>query len=381
MKTIFIILLILIMSLKTTVTTVLTCVLLLMILYKLNMTTVIHFDMASDANGMNEAIVLSAKINGAHKTLFMLDTGYAGPPVLSTSYLHLQNKCSKGTVSDRYKSSIAQLTNNNVTEDEQNIAIQQFLSDGICQTFTSGCTMQLVGIGSSVQQQADMFLCPVVTFQNKNGLYISKKDDKKAQADVLVTNPLPNSIHILTCDYLVHYSPCLIDMKNTSISLNIDNIHSVYLKASFDFIPAHMVGGAFVIPVVVGSETFMVTVDTGSPGPLCLGKDASTRLKMCSFKEKRRITQLGVNGEEICSDILYSDLYINTIYFDEIGIFSNNVNVNGVDGYVGMGVLRALDILITSSGIGFRKSGLNPKTNFDYASFGSCDNNELNCSL
>ena len=343
MKTLFIILLVLIISLKTTATTVLSSILLLMILYKLNMTTVIHFDLASDENNMNEAIVLSAKINQIHKTLFMLDTGYAGPPVLSTSYLHLQDKCSKGTVNDRYKNSIAQLSNNTVSEDEQNIAIRNFLSDGICQTFTSGCTMQLVGIGSSVQQQADMFLCPVVEFKNKNGLFVSKKDDKKAQADVIVTNPLPNSIHILTCDYLVHNSPCLIDMKNTSITLNIDNIYSAYLKASFSFIPSHMVGGAFVIPVVVGSETFMVTVDTGSPGPLCLGKDASERLKMCSFKEKRKITQIGVNGEEICSDILYSDIYINSIYFEEIGIFSNNVNVNGVDGYIGIGILTIKD--------------------------------------
>ena len=51
---------------------------------------------------VNESLVLDGELAG-EPTLFMLDTGYAGPPVLSSSYLAISHKCNSGSVEQRYK--------------------------------------------------------------------------------------------------------------------------------------------------------------------------------------------------------------------------------------------------------------------------------------
>ena len=43
-----------------------------------------------------------------------------------------------------------------------------------------------------------MMVCPPLAFQSH-----SPKAGAAVRADVLVTNPLPNSVHILTIDYLL----------------------------------------------------------------------------------------------------------------------------------------------------------------------------------
>jgi hypothetical protein len=43
--------------------------------------------------------------------------------------------------------------------------------------------------------------------------------------------------------------------------------------------------------------------------------------------------------------------------FEDVPIFANDKPTEQVDGYVGMAVLRAFDILITSNSIGFHTNG------------------------
>jgi len=348
----------------------LTCAILYL---KQKLSTTIQFHIVDDHNGMNESIILEARLNNTYNTLFMLDTGYAGPPVLSSSYLSIQDKCETGNVLYRYRSSL-KLIKNGISEDKRNETINHLLKDGRCQAFTSGCTMRLVGIGSVVEQQADMLLCPMISFKNTFGWYVTSKESSKVDADVLVTNPLPSSVHILTCDYLMHASPTLIDMRNQILHLNMSTIYLSSIFHTFHIIPIKMVGGAFVISANVGGIQLELTVDTGAPGPVCLGKEASYRLKKCWKPEQdRKILQRGVNGEEICSDVFYSSFNIGSLNFEKVGVFANDTNVDGVDGYVGLGVLRAFDLLLLHTGIGFRKSGMLPKTSFKSASLGTCN--------
>ncbi len=348
------------------------CVILVYIYIQHKLSTTIKFNIVNDDNGMNESIILEAKLNNKYNTLFMLDTGYAGPPVLSSSYLAIQDKCTKGTVLERYRKSL-KLIKKGITTDQRHEAVDSLLRDGKCQAFTSGCTMKLVGIGSVVEQQADMLLCPMISFKNCFNWFVTTKNSYKVDADVLVTNPLPTSVNILTCDYLMHSVPTLIDMKNQNLCLNISSLNTMVLESTFSKIPLKMIGGAFVIPIIIGEVEVEVTVDTGAPGPVCLGKNTLKKLKKYWKAEKpRRIIQKGINGEEICSDILFSTLEIAGIKFEEVGIFANNKNVDDVDGYIGLGVLRALDILMLNDSIGFRKSGLSPRKNFDFASIGEC---------
>lgn len=355
------------------------CLFLICVYVKNKLSTVLKFHMVNDENGMNEAIILEAKLNKIYDTLFMLDTGYAGPPVISSSYLSIQDSCTHGTVANRYRKSLKLLKSGNITEDNRHGAVNKLLNDGRCQAFTSGCTMKLVGIGSVVEQQADMLLCPMISFKNVFNMYVNSKNSYKVDADVLVTNSLPTSVNILTCDYLIHSAPVLIDMSKQHLCLNMSNLKTMSIIGSFNMVPMKTMGGAFVIPIILSGVKLEVTVDTGAPGPVCISKNAVSKIKKCWNDKPQKILQRGVNGEEICSDIVFSSIEIADIKFDKVGIFANDKNVEDVDGYIGLGVLRALDIIIMPNGIGFKRSGRTPKQEFDFASNGTCDTQTLGC--
>ena len=111
-----------------------------------------------DSDGMNEVLIMDSMI-GSRSFLFLLDTGYAGPPVLSRSYLsindpiHMKLKQRYNTILNRMK---------NVTDEDEHKGINSYLQDGKCFPFTSGCTMKLMSIGTTQEQQADMLMCPVI---------------------------------------------------------------------------------------------------------------------------------------------------------------------------------------------------------------------------
>ena len=166
----------------------------------------------------NEALLLEARLAG-REALFQLDTGYAGPPVLSTTYLSL-SKMKRASIAmhsvlnDRYKETLKHIQQ--VPGDEERAkAVDTFLRQSTCFAYTSGCTMRLMGIGSIVEQQAEMFLCDAIQFLNSDGRLVTPRESN-ARGDVIVTNPLPASVHILTCDYLMHMTPCCLSMRNSS---------------------------------------------------------------------------------------------------------------------------------------------------------------------
>ena len=67
-----------------------------------------------------------------------------------------------------------------------------------------------------------------------------------------------------------------------------------------------MSGGCSIVEMRLGGEAFRLTVDTGAPGPVSLGK-AAKRLTLCT-RTQTALTQEGVNGEHICSDIIVAAL-------------------------------------------------------------------------
>ena len=305
-------------------------------------------------------------------TLFMLDTGYAGAAVISSSYLAIQHQCTRGDVLRRYRTSI-DLLRKGVTDDQRHAAINQLVRHRQCQSYTSGCTMTLASIGSVVQQQADMLMCKPIKFKNTWGRYMVPTSKDKPNADVLVTNSLPVSVNILTCDYLLHSSPTLIKLKDSTLELFLSPLVVDLISPTFSFTPTHLVGGAFVIPIELDNgNTLRVTLDTGAPGPICVNKNAIDKIATCTRTEKRKVVQKGVNGEHICSDVLYTSATVAGFKFDTLGLFVNDTNAESVDGYVGLAVLRAFDILITPSNLGLRKNGLVPSTTFAGTVGGFC---------
>ena len=115
------------------------------------------------SDGMNETLIIEGWIC-ERSSMFLVDTGYAGPPVLSTSYLAIEENpllTAVGSVQTRYPKIIKALTKN-VTASARDAAIESLLRQRQCLAFTSGCTMRLMSIGATEEQQADMLLCPSI---------------------------------------------------------------------------------------------------------------------------------------------------------------------------------------------------------------------------
>lgn len=299
-----------------------------------------------------EVLLLSSKLNGAHH-LFMIDTGYAGPPVLSTSYLFTK-KAYFGGVEKRYYDAMQQMETH-VSIDDHTRTVNTFISRSKCVSYTSGCTMKLMSIGDLREQQAFMFMCDALQFKTVHGIYRTMR-----KSDVLVTHTLPGSVHILTCDYLVQLSPCMLCMKKEELCLQMDIAEFVREKMSFYHFPFKQNGGAFVVDMFISGIKFWLTVDTGAPGPICLSHEAGNRLNTADVMDVS-IFQQGVNGERVHSQLLSADVVFANETWTQCQVLHNDKNMHGADGYVGLAFLRAYDLLISTHGIGFRLSGLAPK--------------------
>lgn len=320
--------------------------------------------LVADATG-NEALVVDAEVAG-RRTLFLIDTAYAGAPVLSTTFLCVEHKCAWGDVASRYRRALALLPT--VSDDARATSVRRLLAAGRCRGFTSGCTMRLMGIGETTETQSDMLLCPAIGLNGRMGAQGSSPD-----ADVLVSNPLKGSPHILTTDYLLHRAPVLLCPRAGVLRLRAPPTDAL----GFEFFAARSVGGAFAVPMTVGGRQLEIVVDTGAAAPLSLAASAAATLETCE-SSATQVTQVGVNGERICSDVLTAPVRLGRIDLGVVPVFANDHEVQGADGYAGMGLLRCLDLWLEPARIGFRRSGLPAKA--PATTTGSCGKRLPQCS-
>lgn len=331
--------------------------------------------LVEDAYG-NESLVMNGTI--AHEqSLFVVDTAYAGAPVLSTSYLAIQQQCTSssrgcdGSVQSRYQKSL-KLLKRGVDDWERRNAVARLLTNNTCRSFTAGCTQRLMSISTTVETQADLLLCPSLQF---DGVVV----EGSLNADVFVTNPLPSSPHILTCDYLLHRPPCILRPSEGTISFGNTGAQSFLSTFTFEFFPAVLVGGAFAVDVLVGKTPLKMVVDTGASSCVSVGRKAAETIRRCKVPDDpRKVTQRGVNSDRVCSDVLRAEVSIGSTTFSDVEVFANSQEVEMADGYLGLGILRCFDLWLEPGRIGFRPSGLTPKVSRS-TSRGSCGGPSLSC--
>jgi hypothetical protein len=307
---------------------------------------------------MNEALVVEGLVSGK-EYLFLIDTGYAGPPVLSVSYLSCREKEKGTSVEERYFSSVGNAEG--LGEEGVVAALSSFLKRG-CISYTSGCTMRLMGIGSVEEQQADMFLCDMLKMRTVSGFggvghfSAPKRTSTSSQGDVFVTNELPKSVHILTCDFLLHSSPCVLLNEKREMLLNLPPDQDMIWRRRMTPLPFFMHGGSFVVPILVEGVTLHCTLDTGAPAPLSLSSSSSSKLSGKKKEKKSTLFQTGANGERV-----ESSLFDASVSFGgeevETTYLLNSSESQGVDGYIGIGILRGFDIFLSRSYVGVRKNG------------------------
>lgn len=323
-----------------------------------------------ETDGVNELLVIESVLNN-QPFLFMLDTGYAGPPVISRSYLST-TPSSQGSLESRYNNAISKMRS--VTNDDEFKSINDFIHKSECLPYTSGCTMKLMGIGQVEEHQADLIMCPMLKLRNTMGVFMAPKKSTHAFADMFVTNSLKHSIHILTCDYLLHHSPAIISFESSCLELNMSMTRYNIAKLGFTLLDAKFSGGSFVVELIINNNTLFFTVDTGSPTGICVGQNAAHKVKECNINgAQKSVRQSGINGEVVCSDIVESEvIFCGSSY--TVPIFLNNMSTDFVDGYIGIGFLRGFDILMTNEIIGFSKNSIPMQTYSHYTKYATAGN-------
>jgi hypothetical protein len=207
-----------------------------------------------------------------------------------------------------------------------------------------------MGIGETAENQSDMLLCPSIRIDGE-------RDVDPVQADIFVSNPLRGTPHILTMDYLLHRAPCSIYMRHGRM------VFYDTKAVGFENVPTSMMGGSFVVTMTVGGAPMNIVLDTGASISLSISSTSLKKLKNCSVDAPaKRIRQRGVNGEEVCSDMLLADVNIGTIALGTVSVLANDTPVQGSDGYAGMALLRALDMRFEPNRVGVRRSGLPVRT-------------------
>lgn len=335
--------------------------------------------LVNPSGGLNEMLVLDCML-AETPTMFLLDTGYAGPPVLSLSYLAVDDP-TQASFSARLDTVFAQMRDG-VSDDARYLALSNLIQSRKCLTFTSGCTMRLMGIGTVQEQQADMLLCGMLEMRTVYGtLSAPKRVATDVLGDVFVTHSLPNSVHILTIDYLRHAGPTLLDLEKLELQLNLNIDQELYFRSRMHMFAPDMHGGAFVVPVSLGGVTFRCTVDTGAPGPFSIDARAFKRVEQCA-NSKLHTQQFGVNGEEVCSQ-LTSVRAVFAGLDATVPVFVNDLNSDPeIDGYVGLGILRGFNILLSDRGIGFLRNANDIHTVDHYTKYstaGACPGMHLPC--
>lgn len=337
----------------------------------------------------NEALVVRATLSGM-PTLFLVDTAYAGAPVLSKAFLAVQARArgaARPSTGDFYRASVRALERradggkggggkgadqgaDDQGADDQSAdgaVARMLLATGRCRAFTSGCTMRLMGIGATSEAHADMLLCPALRL---DGVASDRDAAPAAAADVLVTHPLPQSTHILTIDYLLHRAPCVLCPREGTLALRLTYAEQLAAAPAFEFHAARLLGGAFVVPMHVGGARLDVVLDTGAAAPLSLSPRAVRALRSCRATAHKAV-QGGVNGERVCSDVVYASVRVGSHALGDVQVFANSHDVEGADGYAGMGLLRAFDLWFEPRRVGLRRSGLPPRASAGLTS-GSC---------
>lgn len=332
---------------RTTVVLVGLTVMLLLLVVVDRRSATLPICLTEDEQHGGEVLLTSATLAGTHPTLFIVDTAYAGSPVLSTSFLQVQDAFRRGTVRQRYH---AFRRRHPAAGGEE--AVDDLLREGRCVSFVSGCTMRLMGIGATSESQADLLLCPPLRFAHEKVV----RPASGVGADVFVTHPLPGSVHVLTCDWLLQRAPCMLSLASGRLRLRAP----AWATMGFHFQPAFMVGGAFAVLLEVGGVEMRIVVDTGAPAALTLSRSAAARVPRAGSSSPQRVVQTGVNGETVCSEVILVDSvrFLTMTLARHVEVLASTGEVEGADGYAGLALLRTVDLWLEPARIGMRRNGL-----------------------
>jgi len=244
--------------------------------------------------GANACLLVPFRL-GAYKSSFVLDTGYAGAPVLNARLLG-----ASGTTGE---AELHALLAPPPDPSRTYQLLQDFVQAHRCVSYTSGYVLRLMGIGATAEHVSDLLMCPPLELQSAHGrgVYLQPRHAAggAAQADVLVTNERMASLHILTLDYLLQLAPCHLWPRAGELHLGLSAL--AFARARLGAVRASdgFAGGSYVSVVLVNGVPLRCTVDTGANTTLCVDARRLRPAAAAAPAGGGHILQVGINGETV----------------------------------------------------------------------------------
>lgn len=304
-----------------------------------------------DDGADHERLYMDVVVPGVGPMLFLVDTAFVGAPVLNLNYVRrvLGNPRAHGAGhSVRTRARLVASEGDDGGGVTEHQAVKHLVTHGACRTYSSGCAMKLMGIGQTRSTHSRLLLC------GGGGTGVSP-----SSTELFLTHSFPHTAHILTLDVLLHHAPSMLLLRKQRLLMRAPRIWA----HGFEFHAVHTVGGAMCVTWYVDEVPLKIVVDTGATFSLSLSPEAAKRVGGGLSNSEASTLQVGVHGERVCSDVhRVAHLRLGRCAFRNVQVFVNDTDVEGADGYVGLGVLRTLDLWLEPGAFGVRRNGLEPLT-------------------
>lgn len=320
-------------------------------------------------------LLLAGRVRGVD-SFYLIDTGYAGPPVLNTDYLeamsrsaHLRPRVGRGEgptarrdaalLTMRELRSAASL---HAPRGKDEGTLQRYMTATSSIDFTAGCRVRLMGISATTERHSDLILSDELLFLAPEGHFASPRSNTDLpRGEVFVTNRIASTPHILTADYIRHHAPCCLQISRSKVEWCVPNTRFLYLTSigGYVSVPCVIVGGAYAIAIRVGGAVFRCVLDTGSESCLTIGSRSAARIGVCT-DTARTASSVGVGGLRSCSRLVNAPVTLAGLDIAACPVAVSSFDTSSVDGFVGMGVLRCFEWLLTARAVFARGNGLSP---------------------
>jgi hypothetical protein len=263
--------------------------------------------------------------------IFLVDTGYGGPPVLNTWHFRRQQRATPAaTMSQRLEQVLA--VRLSPLADSGGASAPEQLG---CTPVPVQCPVRLAGISSVEVNHLNLSQCPLSP----------SPGNKMATLETprMVVMHIPRVPHILTLDYMLSFGGMVL---RPGVPLRLGPVGDL---KGWRRLRTRATHGVYTVRIRVGGADGWFTLDTGSSFSVVAGHTfASQGGVKLSGPPDGHVGQRGMNGERTCGDIYKSqpiqllcepphrDIEVRT------PVVVNSTDTYGVDGYVGLELVRAL---------------------------------------
>lgn len=302
--------------------------------------------------GVLGSLYIDMFINGV-PTVFFVDTGYAGPPVINPWHQAREESVIENIGEKKWTN---MTTRQRIEKCDETQGLLQLTDEGLsrfvnrhtCSTYASTCTMRLAGIASDTERVTDMVLCPELV----PGSTSDKSRGNHPEADLLVSMTMKGVTHVLTLDYLQSHVKFRIDRFNGgSRTARLSLGSGLTVPPNWKQLKTKFIHGVFAVSLNVKADGTSFkqgwfTMDTGSSAPLVVNKSFVEENSLPSSLRDRFVQQRGVNSETTCAKVLRS-VTIQALTADGASISAaapvllNDTNTMGVQGYAGLELIAA----------------------------------------